>query len=291
VRFRESRLVHEFVFRALHEALAETRAGTTPHPERVAAAAPAAYAVPRQASMPLAVGESLNAYAALYGNAHSEDHAGAGLADAGVDHEGKGAPGAEHQGPPLGFALAQLHGAFILAETARGLVLVDMHAAHERITYERLKQEREDGRVASQSLLVPRSLRVSLAEAEAAEAHGERLATLGFELVRGSPDTVIVRRIPVALADTDIDSLLRDVLGDLVSRGSAERLTEFEHELLADVACRASIRANRRLTLAEMNGLLRQMELTERSGQCNHGRPTWVELNKAELDRMFLRGR
>jgi DNA mismatch repair protein MutL len=170
-------------------------------------------------------------------------------------------------------------------------VLVDMHAAHERITYERLKCERDSGSVAAQLLLVPRTLRVSRAEADALERHGERLVQLGFELSRTGPDAVTIRRIPVALAESDVEALLRDVLGDLVACGSAERLVEFEHELLADVACRASIRVDRRLTVVEMNALLRQMETTLRSDQCNHGRPTWVEWNKAELDHMFLRGR
>ena len=279
VRFRESRLVHEFVARTLSEVLAATHAGGAAHAPIPPGAEHSYFA--RQGAMALGTAEPMAGYAALYGNGAAEPNG-----------HMQQLPSSEPGGtPPLGFALAQLHGAFILAESARGLVLVDMHAAHERITYERLKGERDSGNVASQLLLVPRTLRVSRDEAEAAERHGDRLHALGFELTRTGPDAVAVRRIPVALAEADVEALLRDVLADLVAVGSAERLVEFEHELLADVACRASIRVDRRLTLPEMNALLRQMESTLRSDQCNHGRPTWVELNKSELDHMFLRGR
>jgi DNA mismatch repair protein MutL len=277
VRFREQRLVHEFVYRTLHEALAQTRAGAQPAPVIAQQPMPMAYA-PRQASIALPVRETLAAYATLYASSNDDV--------AVVERvESEAAP------PPLGFAIAQLHGVFVLAENEAGLVLVDMHAAHERITYERLKSARACGAVASQMLLVPPTLRVSSREADAVEEHHARFAALGFDLVRSGPDTIGVRRIPTVIAETHVEQLIRDVLADLVVHGSAARLEEFENELLATVACHASVRANRHLTIPEMNALLRQMEATERSDQCNHGRPTWVQLSKAELDKLFLRGR
>jgi DNA mismatch repair protein MutL len=193
--------------------------------------------------------------------------------------------------PPLGYALAQLHGIYILAQSARGLVIVDMHAAHERITYERLKTALETQGVHAQRLLVPLSIAVSRREAELAEGAGETFERIGFEVVRSGPEAVSVRRVPSALADLDIEALVRDVLSDLREHGSTRRIEETRNELLATMACHASVRANRRLSLPEMNALLRDMEATERSAQCNHGRPTWVELDQAALDKLFLRGR
>jgi len=303
VRFRDSRLVHDFIFRTLHEALAQTRAGASaPVAALASPAASYAYASPMQARFGLPVREaaSMDAYAALYGNgAATAATAGVGGASAptwapvGAEAPptGNAAFPNDAEPPPLGFAIAQLHGIFVLAENAQGLVLVDMHAAHERITYERLKQAQACGEVPSQTLLVPIPLRVAEREADACDEQAARFAALGFELARSGPTSILVRRIPSALEGVDVERLVRDVLADLVAHGSDARLVEYENELLATMACHASVRANRRLTLPEMNALLRQMEETERSGQCNHGRPTWVQLTKAELDRMFLRGR
>jgi DNA mismatch repair protein MutL len=293
VRFRDSRLVHDFVFRSLHAALADTRAGIAP---QVPAAAPdwsspgaGGYA---QSRLGLAVREPLAAYAMLYGSSVRSAPLDAAPPTIGDSERGAAALAQDAgEPPPLGYALAQLRGVFVLAENAHGLVVVDMHAAHERITYERLKEARSCGVVPSQLLLVPLALRVSAREADAVEEHQARFATLGFDLSRSGPDQVLVRRIPSALEGVDVERLVADVLADLVEHGSDARLQEYENELLATMACHASVRANRRLSITEMNGLLRQMEQTERSGQCNHGRPTWVQLTQPELDRLFLRGR
>ena len=193
--------------------------------------------------------------------------------------------------PPLGLARAQLHGIYILAENERGLVLVDMHAAHERIAYERLKAGHAADGVRSQPLLVPQTLRLSPAEAACLEEHGARLAEWGLEAELSGPDTACVRALPSLLAHADAGALLRDVLADLSARGGSERVREREHELLSSLACHGAVRAKMRLTVAEMDALLRDMEATERAGQCNHGRPTWVQLSIDQLDKLFLRGR
>jgi DNA mismatch repair protein MutL len=284
VRFRDSRLVHDFLFRSLHQALAGARAGAEASaPAALDAAAPRIPAgwlpgVPPQAPLNLAVREQLGNYAALYGPARAANEPVAQV----ERHDGT---------PPLGYALAQLHGIFILAENPAGLILVDMHAAHERITYERLKQAQDGSGIRSQPLLVPLALAVSEREASCAESRGESLAALGFELTRSGPQAIVVRAVPALLDGIDPRQLVLDVLSDLIEHGETRRLEELRNELLSTMACHASVRANRRLTLPEMNALLRDMEATERSGQCNHGRPTWVQLTRAELDRLFLRGR
>ncbi len=292
VRFREQRLVHDFIYRTLHEALASTRAGLAAgHDVGAFPASPPATAgwgaaAPAQSGLGLPVREALAGYAALYGGgAAMSAPAFAGGATAAL-------PAAnEAEAPPLGYALAQLHGIFVLAENAHGLILVDMHAAHERITYERLKAARDGEGIRAQPLLVPVPLAVSEREADLAEQHADTLAAYGFDLRRTGPQSLGVRSVPTLLADLDPRALVLDVLADLREHGSSRRLEEARNELLSTLACHTSVRANRRLTLPEMNALLRDMESTERSGQCNHGRPTWVQLTKAELDRLFLRGR
>ena len=194
--------------------------------------------------------------------------------------------------PPLGYAVGQIHEIFILAENAEGLVIVDMHAAHERITYEKMKAARAKSEVIQQQrLLVPLTMNVSPAEAEIAAQNREGLAALGLEMDRSGPSSLVIRAIPALLASSDAENLVADVLADLGADGSSDRLRHYEDDLLATMACHGSIRANRKLTLAEMNALLREMETTENAGQCNHGRPTFVVENLRDLDQRFLRGR
>ena len=193
--------------------------------------------------------------------------------------------------PPLGYALAQLKGVYILAENAQGMVLVDMHAAHERITYERLKTAMACEGLRGQPLLVPESIALSQREADCAEEHAQWFQRLGFELQRLGEESLAIRQIPALLKQAEATQLVRDVLADLLEYGTSDRIQAHLNELLATMACHGAVRANRRLTLPEMNALLRDMEQTERSGQCNHGRPTWTQLGMDDLDKLFLRGR
>jgi len=286
VRFRESRQVHDFLFRAIHNALADVRPAdqlqTSQSSGEFASGQPAmpimgqSYGgAPRQNSMALKVEEQIQAYNTLSANAFVGD-----------PQEDKNAEDI----PPLGFAIAQLHGVFILSQTTQGMVVVDMHAAHERITYERLKQAMDDGHIASQPLLVPISISVSEKEADLSEHHVDVFSALGFELDRSAPETLRIRQIPIILANGNAEQLVRDVLADLVTHGSSERIRHAINEVLSTMACHGSIRANRKLSLPEMNALLRDMEKTERSRQCNHGRPTWVEFSMDAMDKWFLRG-
>ncbi len=369
VRFRDSRRIHDFVFRTLERVLADTRpsaeSGGSAHVDWLTGSAGFDRAAPsHQARFVLPEGRPLrpgeDAYrshvdraeigvgeaarqrsgdsaggsssAASGGNASAFLAAGAGLgvgisaalgvnasatlgidASQGVelsagqglgssarlsvraDGPGESPPDGERPGEraderPLGYAIAQLHGVYILAQTADGMVLVDMHAAHERVMYERMKKLLA-GETAQQQLLIPQILHVSPAQAEAAEAHAQEFAALGFGVSRLAPDQVAMRAIPVLLAGRDPAGIVRDVLSDLLEQGSSRRVEESVNHLLATMACHAAVRARRNLTLPEMNALLREMEGTERADQCNHGRPTWVRLSLTDLDRLFLRGR
>ncbi len=283
VRFRDSRLVHDMVFRTVQRVLADVRPAVA---GGGAVAAPAAtgsgdypVAPARQQPMPLQVNEQLTQYRSLHGEPAPLEQPADSLA---VESS---------EPPPLGFARAQLKGVFILAENAQGLVLVDMHAAHERISYEHLKRSYEAQGIRSQPLLVPLNLAVSEAEADEAEQRRDWFAALGFELDRLGPERLLVRQVPALLADVDSAALVRDVLADCRNHGRSRRIEETLNRLLSTMACHGSVRANRQLTLPEMNALLRDMERTERSGQCNHGRPTWVQLDMKTLDGLFLRGR
>ncbi|WP_413624032.1 DNA mismatch repair endonuclease MutL [Luteibacter sp. Lutesp34] len=305
VRFREQRLIHDFLFRTLHEALAQTRAGaalpSTEIDAPVSAGAVGAFIDHRPLASPSPSSSAMPAWP----QHASQSRLNLGVRDQpladyatlfGASAASRPAPlpaGNEADGdvPPLGYAIAQLKNIYVLAENAHGLVLVDMHAAHERITYEKLKNGRVTANLRSQMLLVPLSIAVSAKEAAAAEEHADALGEWGLELSRSGPGAVVVRRIPSLLEGADVAQLTRDVLGELAQHGSSRRLEELENELLSTMACHGSVRAGRRLGIPEMNALLREMEATERSGQCNHGRPTWVQLSLGELDKLFLRGR
>jgi DNA mismatch repair protein MutL len=306
VRFRDSRRIHDFVFRTLERVLADTRpnaesAGSAPLDWLTGSARFDRVALPNQAHFVLpegrAPGSGDDAYRSLVARAEIGAGVGeavgvgqdAGLGEGGGSREGFGqgeGAGAE----PLGYAIAQLHGVYILAQTAGGVVLVDMHAAHERVMYERMKKLLA-GQTAQQQLLIPQILHVTPAQAEAAEAHAQEFAALGFGVSRLAPDRLAMRAIPSLLAGRDPAGIVRDVLSDLLEQGHSRRVEESINHLLATMACHAAVRAQRSLSIAEMNALLREMEGTERADQCNHGRPTWVRLSLADLDRLFLRGR
>lgn len=315
VRFREGRTVHDFLYGTLHRALGEVR----PEDQLAAPAAVAPVVRPTgleagefgpQGEMSLAANvlersvaePAWRPTASSGGYAPPSRPAGpVGTAEAQAAYREYFAPLPdsapvslpESQGdiPPLGYALAQLKGIYILAENAQGLVLVDMHAAHERITYERLKIAMASEGLKGQPLLVPESLAVSQREADCAEEHAAWFQRLGFELQRLGPETLAIRQTPALLKQAEVSQLVRDVLSDLLEYGTSDRIQAHLNELLATMACHGAVRANRRLTVPEMNGLLRDMEQTERSGQCNHGRPTWTQLGMDDLDKLFLRGR
>jgi DNA mismatch repair protein MutL len=304
VRFRDGRAVHNFIFSSLHRALADVRPSDQ-LPENVVRTGDGqlldtatgeirdqgglAWGVPKAGSgssgatgggyqysppqrpLPNQTAQQINAYARLHPNLPQQE--------------------SEEDIPPLGYALAQLKGIYILSENAQGLVLVDMHAAHERITYERLKSARDNEGIRSQPLLVPQSVAVSQREVQTAAEHTELFQRLGLAVDVAGEEALVIRQIPVNLRDSDVEQLLRDVLADLIEFGSSERIEAHLDEILSTMACHGSVRANRRLTIPEMNALLRDMEETERSGQCNHGRPTWTQMGLDELDKLFLRGR
>jgi DNA mismatch repair protein MutL len=273
VRFRDGRLVHDYVFRTVEAVLKET----TPRPTESVAAGQVAESVRHlhmQQPMNLRVAEEM----AAYGQLHPMSTTAAKIPDDTVSV------------PPLGYALAQLHGVYILAAAADGLVLVDMHAAHERIIYERMKAALGSGKVSSQPLLVPQGVTVARIEADCAEANATELSQAGFVIERRGPETVSIREIPALLKDEDAAQLFCDVLADLVEHGKSRRIHAALDHVLATRACHTSVRAHRQLGIAEMNALLREMERTPRADQCNHGRPTWVRLGMAELDKLFLRG-
>ena len=291
VRFRDSRLVHDFLFSALHKALAEVtpsvqiasqHAGMTGTESKFAHDDPKVYG--KQASLRLA--EPTTAPYGAYATTNVRDHDQiqeqiASLAKLNAGNE---------EVPPLGYAIAHLHGIYILAQNKEGLIIVDMHAAHERIIYERMKVACKSERLKMQPLLVPLSIAVSQSEADCAAAQKKELLGLGIELDKLTDEAIVVRQVPSILKDSDVEQMVRDVLSDVLEYGSSDRIQAHQEELLSTMACHGSVRANRHLTIPEMNSLLRDMEATERSGQCNHGRPTWVCQSLSELDKLFLRG-
>ncbi len=316
VRFRENRLVHDFLFRAIHRVIADERPGfqkkAEQSAEQVSLDNGLEQTIPEQQGIGLEVPNTAadsfsqqsgadyqaNTYAAsvrpnvmreqanLYSQLGRSDGADATMSTSMQQL----AQEAEHI-PPLGFAIAQLHGIYILSENAQGMIVVDMHAAHERIVYERLKASYSREKIRSQPLLVPVSVALSSLEADCADEHQKVFEHLGFELARLGEETIAIRQIPVTLAKSDVEQLVRDVLADMLALGSSRKIQESVNDLLSTMACHGSVRANRQLTIPEMNQLLRDMESTERSGQCNHGRPTWSTMSLQDLDKLFLRGR
>ena len=328
VRFRDGRSVHDFLYGTLHRSLADVR--PEDHKSAVVADTDAVRATGLdagefgpQGEMRLAANllepsvtpPGFGAGAGLQGNYGGNGSGTSSYGNQYVPRPSAGVPIAEAQAayreffkplpqtdapalpstegdiPPLGYALAQLKGIYILAENAQGLVLVDMHAAHERIMYERLKIAMASEGLSGQPLLVPESIAVSQREADCAEEHASWFQRLGFELQRLGPETLAIRQIPALLKQAEANRLVHDVLADLMEYGTSDRIQAHLNELLGTMACHGAIRANRRLAIPEMNGLLRDMEITERSGQCNHGRPTWTQMGLDDLDKLFLRGR
>ncbi|GAB5100967.1 DNA mismatch repair endonuclease MutL [Caballeronia sp. HLA56] len=323
VRFRDSRSIHQYVFHAVQRALAR-QAGASPettsggHAAQLSPTGPASFSAKpyatgsgdtapmrgengtswmRQSRMTqgtLPVAQPLALYDALFGRKDNT----APEASPSVAWAGESAPAyaprpapLDHAGDqPLGFAVGQIHGIYVLAQNARGLVIVDMHAAHERILYEQFKNALADRAIAVQPLLIPVSMTADAVEIGIVEEERATLDALGFDLAVLSPTSIAIRAVPALLKDADLQALARAVLADLQAYGGSRVLTERQHELLGTLACHHAVRANRRLTLDEMNGLLRQMEATERADQCNHGRPTWFQLTLADLDRLFMRG-
>jgi DNA mismatch repair protein MutL len=292
VRFRDSRAIHQFVFHCLHKALAGSAAevatpmanpaawisNAAPSPA-AASSSPAAF--PRwqgavQSTLDTRVNEPQAFYQALRGE---------------PARESAPLPAGEHGLPPLGFALAQLHGIYVLAQNSAGLVLVDMHAAHERIVYEKLKAALDLNQMASQPLIAPLTMALGERDMQLVEQHGSFFAQLGFDLAPISPTQVAVRAVPAMLPGLDVPAMLRELIDDLAEHGVSRALTDQRDEILGTMACHGAIRANRQLNIPEMNALLREMEATERSGQCNHGRPTWYQFGLHDLDKLFMRGR
>jgi DNA mismatch repair protein MutL len=273
VRFRDSSAVHHFVFHSLSRALG-TPGVKIPAP----AAAPSFTLREPSTQASFAMAQPGTAYAAMFETAVADER----RVDAMPEHT---------QSPPLGYALAQLHGVYVLAQNAAGLVMVDMHAAHERIMYEGLKEALDATTLPSQPLLVPIPVTATAEEIEQAAAGRAELETLGFDVAAAGPRELLIRAVPTLMADLDAAGLLRSVLREMREFGASRVLVERRNELLSTMACHAAVRANRALTVPEMNALLRQMERTEFAGSCNHGRPTWVQFPMADLDRLFMRGR
>ncbi|KAA8695364.1 DNA mismatch repair endonuclease MutL [Pseudomonas syringae pv. tagetis] len=318
VRFRDGRMVHDFLYGTLHRALGDVRpenqlGGSVPVVAEPRPTGPEAGEFGPQGEMRLANNVLEQPQSEPFSRPAGSS-AGSGYQYQYSPRPTSGVPVAEAQSayreffaplptaapsslpespgdiPPLGYALAQLKGIYILAENAHGLVLVDMHAAHERIMYERLKIAMANEGLSGQPLLVPESLAVSQREADCAEEHITTFQRLGFELQRLGPETLAIRQIPALLKQAEANRLVSDVLADLMEYGTSDRVQAHMNELLGTMACHGAIRANRRLAIPEMNGLLRDMENTERSGQCNHGRPTWTQMGLNDLDKLFLRG-
>ena len=301
VRFRDSRGVHQFVFHALQKALAQPTsgdAGPTANPMTwISGSGQHAFRPAYQGSLGNMAAREPNAfYESLRGEAAEETIGGVRSPLASQDENARNTPPNKEVWyssdiPPLGFALAQLHGIYVLAQNAKGLVLVDMHAAHERIVYEKLKAALDLNQLASQPLLAPIAVALGERDIELVAENHAFFARLGFDLAPLSVSDIAIRAVPAMLPSLDAPAMLRELLDDLAEHGASRALTEQRDEILGTMACHGAVRANRMLTIPEMNALLRQMEQTERSGQCNHGRPTWYQFAIGDLDKLFMRGR
>jgi len=276
VRFRDGRVVHDFLFKTLHGVLSATTAGEqqSVQPEGLLGFS-SSYSPPRSQSS-LNIREAVQSYQTLYGTS-------APVVSGDTDKQ--------EDVPPLGYALAQLMGVYVLAQNTEGLIIVDMHAAHERITYERLKQQHEQDGVRSQPLLVPERISVAVRDIALVEENQDLFDSLGLKLDISGPESLLLREAPALLHSENLSQLVRQVLDDCHTAGNSNKIHEALNELLSTMACHGSVRANRQLAIPEMNALLRDMEATERSGQCNHGRPTWVQIDMSDLDKLFDRGR
>jgi DNA mismatch repair protein MutL len=308
VRFRDSRLVHDFLFSSLHKALAELRPAdrladnvqnngkeSDPFADKRSDNAAGNFAASSDSNFAVGNFSDQNSLSLAeptsnkYSYRPNSGQPAVGAIQSQLENFAKLTAG-DAEVPPLGYAIAQLHGIYILAQNKEGLITVDMHAAHERITYERMKTACQNEELKMQPLLVPLSIAVSQSEADCTETEQGALLSIGIELERAAAESIVVRQVPSILRNANIEQLVRDVLSDVLEYGSSDRIQAHQDELLSTMACHGSIRANRHLTIPEMNALLRDMEATERSGQCNHGRPTWVYQSLDELDKLFLRG-
>jgi len=289
VRFRDGRSVHDFIRHTVEQALAEIKPGAGEAQQTAPIADRPSFAVVDQGTLSLTEQRTFDTGTSTIvardqrnSDLYSASHGPAQLLSAKPSDVSE---------PALGTALGQLQGIYILAQNSAGLIVVDMHAAHERICYERLKKEFRGGRIHRQTLLLPVTIHCSPEEVQLADDHSEIFQQLGFEIHSLGQDTLVVREVPTLLSDLQCDRLVHDVLADVRIHGRSDRLDNKMDELVATMACHAAVRANRKLSREEMNALLREMEQTERSGQCSHGRPTWIQVTLSELDKLFLRGR
>ena len=284
IRFRDSRFVHDFLFSSLYKSLSEVTPVDQLETSKELNQLNSVFDLPQKMNESNDGRFNQSALSLVEGERNFLE-----LSDESDDFSR--AENKRTDVPPLGYAVAQLHGVFILAQNDQGLVIVDTHAAHERITYERMKRALADEGLKTQTLLVPISIALSHTEVDYAEDNKTALLELGLEIERVSDEALVVRKVPALLRDSDIEQLVRDVISDLIKFGTTDLINSKQDDLISTMACHGSVRANRQLTIQEMNALLRDMETTERSGQCNHGRPTWVFKSLAELDKLFLRGR